>query len=213
MRRITTAVYLAATAALLAACDTGAVATESSDSVATSTRATQSTPDSGAEPVSCAETREWATNDTQADPTSTDALYGVRAGQHECYDRMVLDINGPAEVGYLVGYVPAVAADGSGEPVPVDGTALQVIVRAPAQGFDAGGHQPGRKLGDIGDYLYTTSQLEGWASLRAVRFAGSFEGQSTIAVGVREELPFRVFTQLDKSNQIRRLVIDIAHDQ
>jgi hypothetical protein len=32
----------------------------------------------------------------------------------------------------------------------------------------------------------------------SVRYAGSFEGQTTIAVGVRTRVPFRVFTMLDK---------------
>jgi hypothetical protein len=145
---------------------------------------------------------------------STDELYRVRAGRHDCYDRLVLDVNGPAEVGFLVGYVPEVTTDGAGKPIPVDGdAALQVIVRAPAQGYGGGGHQPGRKLGEIGDYLCSPEQLTGWSSLRAVRFAGSFEGQSTLAVGVREKLPFRAFTQLDETDQVRKLVVDIAHDQ
>jgi hypothetical protein len=143
---------------------------------------------------------------------STDALYLVRVGRHDCYDRVVFDINGPADVGYVVHYVPAVTADGSGEPVPVDGgAALEVIVRAPAQGVDSGGHQPGRPLAATGEYFYTADQLAGWRSLRAVRFAGTFEGQSTVAVGVRDKLAFQVFTQLDTTGQIRRLVVDVAH--
>jgi hypothetical protein len=143
-----------------------------------------------------------------------DALYLVRAGRHDCYDRVVLDINGPAEVGYLVHYVPVVTMDGSGAQVPVaGGAALEVIVRAPIQGYDSGGHQPGRVLAKPGDHFYAPAQLSGWRSLRAVRFAGSFEGQSTIGVGVREKLPFRVFTQLDANSGIRRLVVDVAHDR
>jgi hypothetical protein len=143
---------------------------------------------------------------------STGALYLVRAGRHDCYDRVVFDINGPADIGYVVQYVPVVTADGSGAPVPVaGGAALEVIVRAPAQGADNGGHLPGRPLAATGEYFYTPAQLAGWRSLRAVRFAGTFEGQSTFAVGVRDELVFRVFTQLDTSSQIRRLVVDVAH--
>jgi hypothetical protein len=126
----------------------------------------------------------------------------------------VLDINGPAEVGYGVQYVPVVTVDGSGKPMPVAGeAALQVVVHAPPQGLDDGGHQPGRMFADTGDFLYTEDQLAGWDSLRAVRFAGFFEGQSTLAVGVSAKLPFRVSTQFDKANQIRKLVIDVAHDQ
>jgi len=44
-----------------------------------------------------------------------------------------------------------------------------------------------------------------------MRFAGSFEGQSTFAAGVRVKLPFRVFTQVGPQDAVRRVVVDIAH--
>lgn len=161
----------------------------------------------------CAETRAWGTGPQAAPAYSSDALYLVRAGKHDCFDRIVFDVNGPADVGYAVRYVPVVAADGSGEPVPVPGSAaLEVVVHAPEQGYDSGGHQPGRFLAKIGDYFYTANQLAGWRSLRGARFAGFFEGQCTIAIGVSKTLPFRVSTELDTSNQIRRVILDIAHD-
>jgi hypothetical protein len=124
----------------VSACDTGAGATGSPTATTTSRK---STSDSAENPP-CAETQEWTTDDTQAEPMSTDALHRVRTGQHDCYDRVVLDIDGPADVGYVVGYVPAVTADGSGKEIPVEGdAALQVIVRAPAVAELAGtGDQP-----------------------------------------------------------------------
>jgi hypothetical protein len=63
-------------------------------------------------------------------------------------------------------------------------------------------------LAATGDTLVTTPS---WPSLWAVRFAGSFEGHSTFAVGVRAKLPFRVFTQVGPQDAIRRVVVDIAH--
>lgn len=162
----------------------------------------------------CAETRAWGTGPQAAPAYSTDALYLVRAGKHDCFDRVVFDVNGPAEVGYAVHYVPVVAADASGEPVPVPGSAaLEVVVHAPEQGYDSGGHQSGTFLAKTGDYFYTADQVAGWRSLRGVRFAGFFEGQCTIAVGVSTMLPFRVSTELDTTNQIRRVILDIAHEQ
>ncbi|MDX3189782.1 hypothetical protein PV458_15370 [Streptomyces sp. MN03-5084-2B] len=161
-----------------------------------------------ANPV-CRETAGRRTDARAADPMSRDALYLVRAGRHACFDRVVFDVNGPAAAGFAVRYVPVVTTDPKGDPLPVPGgAALEIVVRAPALGSDASGHQPGRVLAAVGDTLVSTP---GWPSLRAVRFAGSFEGLSTFAAGVRAQLPFRVFTQLGPQDQVRRVVVDIAH--
>jgi hypothetical protein len=158
----------------------------------------------------CLETRGWDAQPKEAAPFSTDALYLVRSGQHECFDRVVFDVNGAAAVGYSVRYVPVVAEDGSGKPMPVPGAAaLEVVVHAPEQGYDDSGHQPGRIPWQSGDFLYTENQLAGWRSLRAVRFAGFFEGQCTFGLGVAETLPFAVSTSLDGAT--RHLVVDVAH--
>lgn len=163
-------------------------------------------------PASCAWTTSWGTGTRQLAGWSRDALYLVRAGRHDCFDRVVFDINGGAAVGYSVSYVPVVTTEGSGTPLPVPGTAtLDVVVRAPELGFDDQGHAPGRILANPGDYLYGPSQLAGWTSLRAVRFAGFFEGQCSFAVGVRAKVPFRVFTLLDPDGAYRHVVVDIAH--
>jgi len=45
--------------------------------------------------------------------------------------------------------------------------------------------------------------------LRQVAYAGSFEGQTTTAIGVRARLPFRVFATGDRG--YRHIVVDIAH--
>ena len=141
---------------------------------------------------------------------TTAPLYLVRAGQHACYDRVVFDINGPAPVGYAVRYVTQVISDPKGNPVPVTGGAvLQVVARAPIWGTDTQGHQPWRKPPTIGDDLVSPAQVRGWASLRGVKFAGSFEGQTTVAIGVRTRLPYRVLITGDSS--YRHIVLDIAH--
>jgi hypothetical protein len=46
-----------------------------------------------------------------------------------------------------------------------------------------------------------------------VAYAGSFEGSTTLALGVRARLPFRVFTVAGtpNSDDTPRLVIDVAH--
>jgi hypothetical protein len=135
-------------------------------------------------------------------------LYLVRAGRHACYDRVVFDVIGPYPVGFVARYVPVVTSDARGDAVPVAGNAaLEVVVRAPIR--DADGHQPLLPEPVVGDALVAPETLQGWDSLRAVTFAGSFEGQSTIAVGVGEERPFRVWVIGDES--YRQVILDIAH--
>jgi len=148
----------------------------------------------------------------QSAPYSSAPLYLVRVGRHDCYDRVVFDINAPDAAGYHVQYVSVVREDGAGTPRPVaGGAALEVIVHAPALGADSQGHQPGAVLARPGQDFFTPAQLAGWRSLRQVRYAGSFEGQTTIAVGVRTRVPFRVFTLLNARDQIMRVVLDVAH--
>lgn len=160
-----------------------------------------------------AETGSWNTLPESAPVLTQSALYNSRIGKHDCYDRVVFDINGPGPVGYDVRYVPVVTADGSGKPLPVaGGAALQVVVRAPAQGTpgDTSGHQPGVIFAPSGTRLHGPGGLENWGCLREVRSAGSFEGQTTFAVGVRRQLPFSVGTWTD-SNQTTHVTVDIAH--
>ncbi|MFC8420228.1 hypothetical protein ACFUN7_04935 [Streptomyces sp. NPDC057236] len=129
----------------------------------------------------------------------------VRTGRHACYDRMVVDLPGAARdgIGYSVRYVDRLHQDGSGRPVPVSGGAvLEVRVAAPAYTPETG--EPtyparvGRPLPGV--------DLAGYRTFRDARFAGSFEGETQIGLGVRARLPFRVL-RLDG-----RLVIDVAHD-
>jgi hypothetical protein len=144
---------------------------------------------------------------------SPDDLYLVRVGHHDCFDRVVFDVNGiidgPDVLGYNVSYVPGeVAADGSGEVVATNGpAALQVIIRAPIYGTS--GHQPWRPSPHLGDDLVPTDQLRGVDTIEQIAFAGSFEGQTTIAVGLAAELPFRVGAH--ELDSVTHLYVDVAH--
>lgn len=171
--------------------------------------ATAATSGAGRASSGCAEQRRWTTGpDEGGFVMSTAAFYLARAGRHECYDRVVFDVNGPAATGFSARYVPIVTADGSGHAVPVAGqAALEVVLRAPV--VDDAGHQPGRGTLSVGDALVPSRTLTGWSSLAGVTYAGSFEGQTTIAVGVHEKRPFRVWTMSRQG--YRQIVVDIAH--
>lgn len=132
---------------------------------------------------------------TKSDPTmGTGEIDNLRTGQHECFDRVVVDVDGPP-AGYQVGYVSEVTADGSGAVVPTPGGAkLQAVIRHPS-------FAPTR----IGASVAPTA---GFRTLRSVVYAGSFEGQTTYGIGVRARLPFRVFSIPGGHG---RIVIDVAH--
>jgi hypothetical protein len=160
------------------------------------------------------ETQGWGTGPRSSSTMARDELYLVRVGRHDSYDRVVFDINGvvpgPDVAGYHVSYVPGeVAADASGEPVPTAGdAALQVVVRAPIFGT-VSGHQPGRPTPRVGDDFFSAAQLRSWNALKQITFAGSFEGQTTIAIGVPGQRPFRVGSF--ESDGYTHVYVDVAH--
>jgi hypothetical protein len=146
----------------------------------------------------------WGSLTKSQSPTAVDSLVNARAGRHDCYDRLVLDIRGAAN-GYRVEYVPEVYRDASGELVPLRGGAkLLIVVYAPAYDVETGAttYDPA----DASELV----NVSGFTTFRQVAWAGSFEGQSNIGLGVRARLPFRVFT-LDGPGTGSRLVIDVAH--
>ena len=135
----------------------------------------------------------------------TGQVTDVRSGRHRCFDRLVIDVGaGPQRPGFSVAYVDAVRSDGSGTVVPLRGGAkLRVSVSAPA--YDAQGaatYEPAdrRELVD----------LSGYETFRQAAWAGSFEGTTTVGLGVRARLPFRAFTISDTDGD-HRVVVDVAH--
>ncbi|WP_433263591.1 AMIN-like domain-containing (lipo)protein [Actinosynnema sp. CS-041913] len=141
---------------------------------------------------------EWGSSPKVASPTASGNLTDIRSGRQDCYDRLVFDFRGTND-GYFVQYVDDVYEDGSGRLVPLRGGAkLQVVVYSPA--YD-----------DAGNPTYTYPNraelvdVTGYSTFRQVAWAGSFEGQTTVGLGVRARLPFRVFTLPG------RVVVDVAH--
>jgi hypothetical protein len=126
-------------------------------------------------------------------------LTNIRAGQHSCYDRLVIDLAGGA--GYHIGYVPAVPQQASDGDLALRGGAFLSIL--------------------VLDYQRTTPvylptnnaelvNVTGWRTFRQVAWGGTLDGYTTIGLGVRARLPFRVFS-LPGPDTHARLVIDVAH--
>ena len=151
----------------------------------------------------------WGSLPKVHDASDTEMINDVRAGRHACFDRLVIDLGGQDTTfgSYDVRYVPLVHQDGSGFAVPVRGAAdLQIVVRAPA--YDQYGNATFRPANPR-----EVVNVAGFSTFRQVAWAGSFEGQTTLALGVRARLPFRVFVLngTPASDLGPRMVIDVAH--
>ena len=151
----------------------------------------------GTSPSSPSCSTHWGENAKHAGTMVRSRVSSVRAGQHLCFDRLVLGIGKGKRPGYRVRYVKRIIQDGSGRTIPVRGQGkLEISVLAPASR-----HFPvsGRHLADV----------TGFRTFRQVVGAGSFEGITTVGLGVRKRLPFRVLL-LSGPGSGWRLVVDVA---
>jgi hypothetical protein len=147
----------------------------------------------------------WGSLPEAADSSDVALLTNVRAGQHACFDRIVLDYADDAD-GYHVRYVSAIR--GLGLPRPVDlrgGALLEIVVQTP-YGEDAPSFWSGYDPPNPNALVNVT----GWRTFRQASLVEVYESQVTLGLGVRARLPFRVFT-LDGPGQGSRIVIDVAH--
>ena len=149
----------------------------------------------------------WGSLTKQRAPHTGKQITDVRSGRHACFDRLVISLNGDGRgsPGYYVKYVRHVTKDGSGQRVPLRGRAnIAIVINAPA-------HQPD------GDPTYEPAHLrelvdvDGYQTFRQVAWAGDFEGQTIIGLGVRARLPMRVFVLRETSDGSYRVVVDVAH--
>ncbi|MFF3347096.1 hypothetical protein [Streptomyces sp. NPDC002779] len=147
----------------------------------------------------------WGSTAKVRSTSTATPLDNIRTGRHACYDRMVVDVPGAgkAGLGYSVRYVNRLYQDGSGREIPVAGGAvLEVRVAAPAYDPETGAPTyPGRVSRPLPGV-----DLAGYRTFRDTRFAGSFEGETLVGLGVRARLPFRVQVLTD------RIVLDVAHN-
>jgi len=140
----------------------------------------------------------WGSLAKSAPPGAAGEMTDLRAGRHDCYDRLVFDFRGASD-GYYVQYVDQVYEDGSGRLIPLRGGAkLRIVAYSPAHDQ---WYNP--------TYTYANRDelvdLTGYQTFRQAAWAGSFEGQTMVGLGVRAQLPFRAFTLPGK------LVVDVAH--
>jgi hypothetical protein len=171
----------------------------------TGTAVAAGTPAAGAAPY-CGIT--WGSLAKQAsisNPSSTrqPSLVNVRAGQHPCYDRLVLDVAKGATV--RVRYVTTVRTQGKGDVMALrGGSRLEIVALVPDYNVNTGQStfNPASRQELV--------NVCGYRTFRQVGYGGSFEGYTTVGLGVRARLPFRVFG-LSGPGSNSRIVIDVAH--
>lgn len=147
----------------------------------------------------------WGSTPEIASGPGSGAVDEIRTGQHACFDRIVIDVDGAHgdPIGYRVEYVDQVTHDSSGAVIPLRGNAdLRIVVTNPAYEGGAATYDPANDA--------EAEDVAGYRTLRQVAWAGSAEGVSSIGVGVRARLPYRV-TVLPGPGDDARLVVDVAH--
>ncbi len=131
--------------------------------------------------------------------TTAPGLTNIRAGRHDCYDRLVFDLRrGNAISFYGVNYVPTMYYAAGDSVIPLRGGAKLSIMLSASQRASTGGTYQCTNCTDL-------VNVSSYRTFRQVAWAGSYRNTPSIGLGVRARLPFRVFTLPG------RLVIDVAH--
>lgn len=140
----------------------------------------------------------WGSAPKHAGTMVQSRIRAVGAGEHACFDRLVIELGAGKKPGYRVEYVARIIQDPSGMVIPVRGGArLHIAVLAPVR---AGFPISSRHIVNV----------TGFRTFRQVVGAGSAEGITSFGLGVRARLPFRVFI-LNGPGTHHRLVIDVAN--
>jgi hypothetical protein len=209
---------LAAAVLLLAACgtdtsptsasdaSTSSVSPEPSETASATSSATQSaspsdSPSASAESPSPAPAADGPPFPESTDPQTAEPtgewdlqLVDVRVGDHDGFDRVVLELSGAATPGWGVAWGDEAVAEGSGDVVPLEGDHVLTISASGTAMPEPGSFEVPARLGPAG--AVAEVQVNGW-----------FEGYTQVFAGVDgDERPFRVFTLTDPP----RLVVDIA---
>lgn len=139
-------------------------------------------------------------------PDTADASAGaflspvnMRFGVHDGYDRVVLDLEGSGQPGWLSKYVDVPRAEGSGEPVALAGAAyLQTTVKGVVYPTEVGAKEY------VGPMRFQPASA---GVVEEVVYGAIFEGQAEVYIGLSSQQPFRVFLLENPA----RVVIDIYH--
>ncbi|MGW9551489.1 AMIN-like domain-containing (lipo)protein [Citricoccus zhacaiensis] len=143
----------------------------------------------------------WGSTAKSVSTMSSAQVTRVRTGRHDCYDRMVVDLNYKVK-GYEAHY-GSIQEVGTGTHIPMIGKDLSITVYANAY------TSAGRPTYNPSNWD-SVANVAGYSTFRQVAYGGSFEGHTVFGIGNRARLPYRVLI-LDGPGTGSRLVVDVAH--
>lgn len=124
-------------------------------------------------------------------------LTAIRTGQHPGFDRIVLDLSGPAPA-VTKRWVDELIADGSGNIVWLTGEFFVEVVTSPAAAHNDAGKPTYR-----GAQKFRTRNLR---NVMAVAITGDYEANLSVGLGTRKRTWLRTFTLTSPT----RVVIDVG---
>ena len=208
--RAATALTALALAGSLAACGDGTDGVAPSASTSTPSASAVPTLSPTAEPATATPTAGGEDDDTPegfpAEPALSEqepsggplTVTAVRVARQEGYDRVVFELAGRAagQAGWRVQHVDEPRAQGSGDPVAVEGeAALAVLITGTGYPMDTGQEEVADDPALPGDL----------AVVQDVVLGAVFEGQYEAFIGTSGRQPFRVFRLGDPE----RVVVDV----
>ncbi len=123
----------------------------------------------------------------------------LRFGVHDGYDRVVVDLEGTGQPGWVSQYVDVPRAEGSGSVVTLAGTVyLQTTVKGVTYPTEVGAKEY------VGPQRFSPASA---GVVKEVVYGDVFEGQAEVYIGLSSKQPFRVFLLESPT----RIVIDIYH--
>ena len=149
-----------------------------------------------------AESIPWSSQPTEGSGSPVGpqpwTLASIRVGRHPGYDRIAFGFQGGIP-DYQVGYVDAVKAAETNQPIHLDGQAYLQVLLKPVNAHDQQGNPT---VGAV-----ARQHLVGYPTLTAYALTGDFEGYVSMALGLASKARFRV-ALLPTS---RTLYIDVQH--
>jgi len=165
----------------------GPTAPKQNTTAAPSATQAQTSPTKAAPQPTGAESIPWSSQPTEGSGSPVGpqpwTLASIRVGRHPGYDRIAFGFQGGIP-DYQVGYVDAVKAAETNQPIHLDGRAYLQVLFKPVNAHDQQGNPT---VGAV-----ARQHLVGYPTLTGYALTGDFEGYASVALGLASKARFRV---------------------